>query len=164
YYAFQHAALRVLPHDVPGFRIPALVCAVLVSGLAFVVAARWRGLWFGAALAIVLNLSQPFVYLAQIARFYSMPLLMLWLALVAMRWRMLALTLVAMCASGRELPMILATAVLATLTVLSHNVTVAVFVLACLAASCAYVVGRAPAYLVVRTAVAAAISVLLYFF
>ena len=152
YYAFQRAALRVLPHDVPGLRVPALVCAILVSGLAFVVAARWRGLWFGAALAIVLNLSQPFVYLAQIDRFYSMPLLML------------ALTLVAMCVSGREMPMILATAVLATLTVLSHNVTVAVFALAFLAACCAYVLGRAPMYLVVRTGVAAAISVLLYFF
>jgi len=152
YYAFQRAALRALPHDVPGLRIPALVCAILVSGLAFVVAARWRGLWFGAALAIVLNLSQPFVYLAQIDRFYSMPLLML------------ALTLVAICISGRDVPLTLATAVLATLTVLSHNVTVAFFVLTFLAAGCAYIVGRAPRYLVVRTAVAAAISVLLYFF
>ena len=77
---------------------------------------------------------------------------------------MLALTLVAICASGREVPLTDATAVLATLTVLSHNVTVAVFALAFLAAGCAYVVGRAPRYLVVRTAVAAAISVLLYFF
>jgi hypothetical protein len=151
YYAFQRAALRAVPHDVPGFRIPSLVCAILVSGLAFVVAARWRGLWFGAALAIVLNFSQPFVYLAQIDRFYSMPLLML------------TLTLVALCASGPGTPLILATAVLATLTVLSHNVTVAVFVLTFLAACCAYVVGRAPRYLVVRTGVAAAISVLLYF-
>jgi hypothetical protein len=152
YYAFQRAALRALPHDVPGFRIPALACAILASGLAFVAAARWRGLWFGAALAIVLNLSQPFVYLAQIDRFYSMPLLML------------GLTLVAICASGREVPLTAATAVLTTLTVLSHNVTVAVFALAFLAACCAYVVGRAPRYLVIRTAVAAAISVLLYFF
>jgi len=152
YYAFQRATLQVLPHNELGFRMPSLFCAILVSGLAFVVAARWRGLWFGAALAIVLNLSQPFVYLAQIDRFYSMPLLML------------ALTLVAICTAGRDVPLTLATAVLATLTILSHNVTVAVFVLAFLAACCAYVVGWAPRYLVVRTSVAAALSVLLYVF
>jgi hypothetical protein len=57
----------------------------------------------------------------------------------------------------------LATAVLTSLTVLSHNVTVAVFVLAFIAACCAYVVGRAPLHLVVRSAVAASISVVLYF-
>lgn len=151
YYAFQNAALRLLPRNEFGFRIPSLACAILVSGLAFVVAARWRGLWFGVALAVVLNLSQPFVYLAQIDRFYSMPLLML------------TLTLVAICSSRPSALMVVATAVLTTLTVLSHNVTVAVFVLAFIAACCAYAVGRVPKYLVVRTGVAASISVLLYF-
>ena len=56
------------------------------------------------------------------------------------------------------MPMLLATAVLTTLTVLSHNVTVAVFVLAFIAACCAYVIGRAPSHLVARSAVAAAIT------
>ena len=56
WYAFQSAALRMLPRNELGFRIPSLICAILVSGLTFVVAARWRGLWYGAALAIVLNL------------------------------------------------------------------------------------------------------------
>lgn len=151
WYAFQRTALRMLPHNEFGFRIPSLICALIVSGLTFVVAARWRGLWFGLALAIILNLSQPFVFLAQIDRFYSMPLLLL------------TLTLMAMGASRPGTSMIVATAVLTTLTVLSHNVTVAVFVLAFIAASCAYVIGRAPLYLVARTAVAASISVLLYF-
>jgi hypothetical protein len=151
WYAFQKAALRLLPHNEFGFRIPSLVCAILVSGLAFVVAARWRGLWFAAALAIVLNLSQPFVYLAQIDRFYSMPLLLL------------TLTMIAMCAARPGAAMLLATAVLTTLTVLSHNVTIAVFVLAFMAACGAYVVGRAPFYLVARSALAATISVVLYF-
>lgn len=152
WYAFQRAALRMLPRSEFGFRVPSLVCAILLSGLTFVVAARWRGIWFGSALAIVLNLSQPFVFLAQIDRFYSMPLLLL------------ALTFIAMCASGPGAMMLLATAVLATLTVLSHNVTIAVFVLAFVAACCAYVVRRAPFYLVARSALAAAIAVVLYFF
>ena len=152
WYAFQSTALRLLPRNEFGFRIPSLICALIVSGLTFVVAARWRGLWFGLALAIILNLSQPFVFLAQIDRFYSMPLLLLTLALMAL-W-----------ASRPGASMILATAVLTTLTVLSHNVTVAVFVLGFISACCAYVVGRATWTLVVRTAVAAAISVALYFF
>jgi hypothetical protein len=151
WYAFQSTALRMLPRSEFGFRIPSLICAIIVSGLTFIVAARWRGFWFGLALALILNLSQPFVFLAQIDRFYSMPLLLL------------ALTLMALWASRPGVSMIVATAVLTTLTVLSHNVTVAVFVLGFIAACCAYVVGRAPRYLVVRTAVAAAISVLLYF-
>jgi hypothetical protein len=92
YYAFQRAALRALPHDVPGLRIPALVCAILVSGLALSSRRAGGACGSAAALAIVLNLSQPFVYLAQIDRFYSMPLLML------------ALTLVAICISGRDVP------------------------------------------------------------
>src|SRR5258708_4595646 len=130
WYAFQCTALRMLPHNEFGFRIPSLVCALIVSGLTFVVAARWRGLWFGLALAIILNLSQPFVFLAQIDRFYSMPLLLL------------TLTLMAMCSSRPGVSIIVSTAVLTTLTVLSHNVTVAVFVLTFIAASCAYVVRR----------------------
>ena len=151
WYAFQSAALRLLPRSEVGFRIPSLVCAILASGLAFVVAARWRGLWYGVALAMIMNLSQPFVYLAQIDRFYSMPLLLL------------GLTMIAMCAARPGAAMLLATAVLTTLTVLSHNVTIAVFVLAFIAACCAFVVGRAPFYLVARSALAATISVLLYF-
>jgi len=151
WYAFQSAALRLLTGNEFGFRLPSLICAILVSGLTFVAAARWRGLWFGLALAIVLNLSQPFVYLAQIDRFYSMPLLLL------------TLTLMVMWASRSGMSMMVATAVLATLTVLSHNVTVAVFVLGFIAACGAYLVGRAPWSLVVRTAIAASISVVLYF-
>jgi hypothetical protein len=151
WYAFQRTALSMLPRNEFGFRIPSLICALIVSGLTFVVAARWRGLWFGLALAIILNLSQPFVFLAQIDRFYSMPLLLL------------TLTLMAICASRPGVSMLVATAALTGLTVLSHNVTVAVFVLAFIAACCAYVVGRAPWHLVARTAVASSISVLLYF-
>jgi len=151
WYAFQRAALRPFPSNEFGFRLPSLICAIILSGLAFVAAARWRGYWYGVALAIVVNFSQPFVYLAQIDRFYSMPLLLL------------ALTLIAICAPTRGIWMALATVALTALTVLSHNVTIAVFVLAFMAAVCAYIVGRAPGYLVVRTGLAATISVLLYF-
>src|SRR5438067_2370160 len=83
-------------------------------------------------LAMVLNLSQPFVYLAQIDRFYSMPLLLL------------TLTLISMCMPKPRAAMTVATGVLTVLTVLSHNVTVAVFVLAGVAACLAWAAGRAP--------------------
>jgi hypothetical protein len=151
WYAFQRTALRLFPSNEFGFRLPSLICALIFSGLAFVVAARWRGIWYGVAIAIIVNLSQPFVYLAQIDRFYSMPLLLL------------ALTLIVMCTPRPGTWMALATAALAALTVLSHNVTIAVFVLAFIAAACAYLVGRAPAYLLARSGLAASVSVLLYF-
>ena len=151
YYAFQGFALKFLPHNELGFRIPSLVCALLTAALAFVTAARWRGLWFAAALAIVMNFSQLFVYLAQIDRFYSMPLLLLITSLIVIWLPRDGVAPIAL------------TAVLTLLTILAHNVTVAVFVLSFLAASAAFVVGRAPLRVVVRTAVAAAISVLVYF-
>ncbi len=59
--------------------------------------------------------------------------------------------------------MTVAVAVLTPLTVLSHNVTVAWFVLAFMAAACGYVVSAVPRHVLVRTAVAATISVLIYF-
>jgi len=59
--------------------------------------------------------------------------------------------------------MIVVTGMLAALTVLSHNVTVAVFVLALCAAVPAYVAGRIPWPLLVRCGAAALVSVLLYF-
>jgi len=157
YYAFQRLALRFLPHNEFGFRVPALICALITAGMVFVIAARWRGLRFAIALAIVINASQLFVYLAQIDRFYAMPHLLLLLSLTAI-WLPGGASLVA------------ATAVLSTLTILSHNVTVAVFVLTFLAACTVFVLARLgianarlPFYVLVRSGVAAAISVGLYF-
>jgi hypothetical protein len=151
WYAFQRFAIGLLPQNELGFRLPSLVCAVLTSALIFLVAARWRGLWYGAALAIIVNGSQPFVYLSQVNRFYSMPLLMLTLTLAAIGLPQGGVTI------------LLVTGILTVLTVLSHNVIVVVFVLAFLAACAAYLLGRVQLQLVWRTGVSAAISVLLYF-
>ena len=84
WYGVQRRALALLPANEFGFRLPSLICAILTSALAFLLAARWRGLWFAAALAIVVNGSQMFVFLSQIDRFYSMPLLLLTLTMAAM--------------------------------------------------------------------------------
>jgi hypothetical protein len=150
WYTFQRGVLTLLPANELGFRIPSLICAILTSGLAFLLAARWRGLWFASGLAIVVNGSQMFVLLSQIDRFYSMPLLLL------------TLTLAAMWAPRAGAAMMLVTGVLALLTVLSHNITVAVFVLAFLAACAAYLLGRVGRQLLLRSGVAALVSVVLY--
>jgi hypothetical protein len=150
WYAFQRRAVSLFPNNELGFRIPSLFCAILTSALVFLIAARWRGLWFAFGLTIVLNCSQLFVYLSQVDRFYSMPLLLLTLSLAA----------IAMPLDG--IAMLLVTGLLTVLTVLSHNITVAVFVLAFCAACPAYLLGRIAPRVLVRSGVAAAISVLVY--
>ena len=77
WYAVQRRAMALFPHNELGFRIPSLIFGILTAAVVFLLAARWRGLWFGLALAIVLLGSQPFIYLSQVNRFYSMPLLLL---------------------------------------------------------------------------------------
>jgi len=150
WYAFQRAAFGLLPKSEVSFRLPSLICGVLTSMLAFVVAARWRGLWFGVALAIVMNASQPFVFLAQVDRFYSMPLLLM------------TATLVLMWAPGRDLVVVPVVAVLTVLTVLSHNITVPVFGLA-FAASCGlWLFRRRRVSLLLRSGVSALVSALIY--
>jgi hypothetical protein len=144
-------AIALLPATEVSYRIPSLVFGILTSALIFLLAARWRGLWFALALSIVVNGSQLFVYLAQVNRYYSLTLLFLTLSFASLwlPWR-----------GGA---MILATAALAALAVLSHNLTVAFFGLAFIAAGAAYVAGRAPSYLVWRSGAGALVSALLYF-
>src|SRR5215470_11994794 len=77
---FQRMALRELPQAEVRYRIPGLICGVLTAALVFLFAARWRGLWFASALAILVNGGQLFVYLAPLNRFYALPLLLLTLA------------------------------------------------------------------------------------
>jgi hypothetical protein len=151
WYGFQRFAIGLLPNNEVGFRLPSLICAILTSALLFLLAARWRGLWYGVALAIIVDGSQPFVYLAQINRFYSMPLLMT------------VLTLAAICVPRGGAAVLPVIAVLTALAVLSHNVVVVIFVLAFLAACPAYWLGRVPRELVWRSGVSALTSVLLYF-
>jgi len=150
WYGLQRRLIGILPAGEPSFRIPSVVFAVLTSALAFVLAARWRGLWFATALAIIVNGSQTFVYLGQLDRFYSLALLLF------------TLTLGAMWVPAGGVAMILVTALLAALAVLSHNMTVAVFVLTFLASGAAYVVGRCQRQLLLRSGAAALVSVALY--
>jgi hypothetical protein len=151
WYGVQRRALALFPANEFGYRLPSLICAILTSAAAFLFAARWRGLWFATALAIIVNGSQMFVFLSQIDRFYSMPLLLL------------TLTMAAMWLPQGGVAMILVTAALAALTVLSHTITVAVFGLAALAAGVAYLAGRVTWTLVIRSGVAALVSAALYF-
>ena len=150
WYGLQRRLIEILPAGEPSFRIPSVFFAVLTSALAFVLAARWRGLWFATALVIIVNGSQTFVYLAQLDRFYSLALLLF------------TLTLGAMWVPTGGVAMILVTALLAGLAVLSHNMTVAVFVLTFLASGAAYVVGRCQRQLLLRSGAAALVSVALY--
>jgi hypothetical protein len=152
WYGIQRRLLALLPRNELGFRIPSLICGILTSALGFLLAARWRGLTFAISVAIVQNASLPFIYLAQIDRFYSMTLLLE------------VLTFAAICLPHGGVSMLLATALLAGLTVLSHNITAAVFVLALFAAAAAYMLDRLPARVVARTGVAAAVGVSLYLF
>jgi hypothetical protein len=151
WYGIQRLAIGVLPHNQLGFRLPSLISSLLLIALVFMLAARWRGLWFAVAAVIIVNGSQPFVYLAQVNRFYSTPLLIL------------VLTLCAIWAPSRSVMMIIVTALLTVLSVLSHNVIIVVFVLAFLASCPAWWLGRVSSQVLVRSAVAAAISVALYF-
>jgi hypothetical protein len=139
----------MLPAGEFWYRLPALLWSLLTVALAFHVGARWRGLWFAWALTLILLGSQVFVFLAQINRFYSMPLSLL-----------TATAIVA--AASRGAAGVVATAVLATLTVLSHNITVAVFALACGAACVMWWFDRASWRQAVNAGVAAAVSIALY--
>jgi hypothetical protein len=151
WYKFQRFTIDLLPRGELSYRLPSVVLGILTSALAFLLAARWRGLWFASALAIVLNGSQTFIYLVQLDRFYSLPLLLttVTLALMWIPW-------------GRIAPLV-AIAVLTLLCALSHNITVPLFALTFIASCAAYIIGRVPSTLVVRSGVAALVSVLVYF-
>jgi hypothetical protein len=75
---------------------------------------------------------------------------------------LLTLTLAAIWWPRPGLGIVLATAGLSVLTVLSHNITMVVFVLAALAAAPAFLLDRVPKRVLVRSAVAATSGLLLY--
>jgi len=150
WYGFQQFTIGQLPADETSYRIPSLIFALLTSVLVFIVAARWRGLWFAIALSILLNLSPPFVLAAQLNRFYAMPLFLA------------SLTLLAMWVPGARAVMLPAVAAGTILTVLSHNITIALFGLAFGAGFLAVMAGRAPRHVLERTALALAVSAIVY--
>ncbi|HUK34256.1 MAG TPA: hypothetical protein VLV86_10115 [Vicinamibacterales bacterium] len=151
FYRFQRFAIDHLPKSEVSYRLPSLVFGVLTSILAFFVAARWRGLWFGAALAIVMNGSQLFVYLAQLDRFYALPVLLMTATLILMWlpagvWGYVAI------------------AVLTALSVLSHNVTLVIFGLAFGASVLLYLLRRVPLELPMKSGLALGVAGLIYVF
>jgi hypothetical protein len=149
---FQRTAIAALPAGELSYRIPSLVCGLLASAFIFLIGARWRGLWFAAALSVMVNGSHTFIYLQQLNRFYSLPFLLLALTLAAMWWP-----------RGGAV-MILATSILAALTVLSHNITLLVFGLEFVAAVVCWWLGTAPLPVTVRSGTALLVSVLIYVF
>lgn len=151
WYGTQRFALSLLPDGEVERRLPSVAAAVLTLALLFVYAARTQGLWYAAALALVVNTNLLFVLTSQINRFYAIPLLLLVLTFGAIITR-------------RGGPAMLAVvAVLSALCALSHNVIVAVLIMTFLAAVPAYLLGRVPMTLVLRSGVAALVSVALYF-
>jgi hypothetical protein len=149
WYRSQRFAIGLLPKSEVSYRLPSVLWAVLTVALAFVLAARWKGLWFGCALALLMCGSQLFIYIAQLDRFYSLPLLLLSLTFVTLwfgrRWVALPLVVV-----------------LTVLTVLSHNVTIAVFGLAFVASLATFILGITQTELVLRSALAFAVSAAVY--
>jgi len=151
FYRFQRFAIDHLPKNEVSYRLPSLVFGVLTSMLAFFVAARWRGLWFAAAVAIVMNGSQLFVYLAQLDRFYALPVLLMTATLILM-WVRGGVAVYA------------AIAVLTALAVLSHNVTLVVFGLAFGASVLLYLLRRVELDLPLKSALALAVAGVIYVF
>jgi hypothetical protein len=156
WYGSQRFLLNLLPKNQMGYRLPSVVYGVLTAGIAFLLAARWRGLWFALALSIVLNGSQLFVYLAQLDRFYSLSLLLLTLVLAAI-WLPVR-------SRSAEAAMVVAIGVLAALAMLSHNLTFVVFLLAFLAAAAGNVLGGVPRRVLWRSGAAAFVCLLVYVF
>jgi len=152
WYRSQRFLIDHLPKSEVSYRAPSVVYGVLTSIIAFLLAVRWRGLWFGVALAIVMNTCQLFVYLSQLDRFYALPLLLM-IAVVALMW-----------IGGSDLWILPSIVVLSALAVLSHNVTLPLFGLAFGASCLLWVSGYVPMRLVVRSAAALVPALLLYVF
>src|SRR5690349_21381101 len=66
WYRSQRFLIDHLPKSEVSYRASSVVYSVLTAMIVFLVAARWRGLWFGAAVALVMNTCQLFVYVAQL--------------------------------------------------------------------------------------------------
>ncbi|HET9830728.1 MAG TPA: hypothetical protein VFP91_03440 [Vicinamibacterales bacterium] len=152
WYRSQRFLIDHLPKSDVSYRASSVVYSVLTSIIIFLGAARWRGLWFGAAMALVMNTCSLFVYLAQLDRFYSLPLLLMVTAFALMWIR------------ASDVWIIPSIAVLSGLAVLSHNVTLALFGLAFGASCCLFVVRLASIRLVARSAAALVPALLIYVF
>jgi len=150
WYRFQRFVIDLLPQGEVFYRPPSVVLGVLTSMLAFFAAARWRGLWFAYALAIVMNGSQLFVYLSQLDRFYALPLLLM-TAILILIWM-----------PARGVLVYTAIAVLTALAVLSHNITLVVFGLAFGASALLFLLGQVAIDVPIKNALAVAVAGAVY--
>src|SRR5262249_52571677 len=128
WYGAQQAFLKYFAPDEFGSRVLSATCGVLTVIVTFVFSYRWRGLQFALGLAILIGLSQCFVWLTQQNRFYSMATLWLTISL-AMIWTPKPLSVV----SG------LGCLVVALLAVFSHNLAVVIFGIGLIAAVICYI-------------------------
>ena len=150
WYRFQRFAIDHLPSGEVSYRLPSLVFGVLTSMLAFFAAARWRGLWFATALAILMNGSQLFVYMSQLDRFYALPMLLM------------TATLILIWVPSAGVLVYAAVAVLTVLSVLSHNITFVVFGLAFGGSAVLYVLKKVPLEVALKSAVAIGVAGAVY--
>jgi hypothetical protein len=150
WYGMQGLLLHYLPINEWGTRLLPVTCGILAVVCAFLLAARHWGLNYAFALALLLNGAQCLVWLAQQNRFYSMALLFFVLTLAAVWSRAPGVKRALLCA------------LLAALTILSHNLFVVVFGLAFVASCLAYAQGHVPKSVLVRFGIAALTGVLLY--
>jgi hypothetical protein len=153
WYTTQRWLISLLPFGELSYRLPSLAFALLTVILTFILAVRWRGVRFAMAWWIVLMGSQPFVYLAQLNRFYAMPLFLL-MASLALVWL----------PSTRPWLVLAILPFVAAVAVLSHNMIMPVFVLAFVAACAAWIVDRFSFQVVLRLGAAATTGLALYFF
>lgn len=150
WYKAQGLFLRVLPLNEWGTRFLSACCGVLTVIAAFVFAARLRGLLFAVALAVLMDGSQLLVWLSQQNRFYTMATLFL------------VLTLAAVWSRVGGVKMVLLSAVLGLLAVLSHNVMLVVLGLGFASACVAFLLGWVPRRVLVRSGATACAGGLLY--
>ncbi len=148
--AVQRAALRFLPINEWGTRVLPSLFGALIVVIALVAAFRARGRWFGWSIFTIMAGSQTLVWLSQQNRFYSLALLWVTLAFVA-----IAID------DGR--PLYDALAVLFTVAaVLSHNLALVVFVLAAGAGVVAWMANGIPTHSLRRMLASAAAASLVY--
>lgn len=149
WYHAQRFALSWLPHDEFGARVlPVCAAVVLVCLTAWW--ARRRGVWFASGVVLLAGASPMLIWLAQQNRFYSLALLLMAAALFAASSR----------ASGWWPDLWASLCCLGAL--LTHNLTLVVFVIAFAAAVVTQLAGRNSTLLMRRTGLMAAVSVGVY--
>ncbi len=151
WYVAQRTALSFLPPNEWGSRLLSACCAVGIVIVLFIVGWTRGGAGLAYASTLVTGLSQPLIVVGQNNRFYAMALFF------AM------LTFSRFWAAPASLWIdLMSVALLTLLAIFSHNLLVVFFCLCFAASALAYIIGHADRLLVLRTGVAAAVSVAAY--